>query len=186
MDATPEALRRYTARDRLIDGRALLIRAIRPADKTALQDGFHRLSSESAYFRFFGPKHDLSPQELVYFTEVDFARHVALVAIIEEDPLIVGVGRYIVWEAEPIRAAEIAFAVDDAHHGLGIATILLRHLAKIARAADVSEFSASVLASNRKMLLVFSHSGLPQECTVESGVVSVRLPLFEPPAAKHL
>jgi hypothetical protein len=98
MDATPEALRHYTARDRLLDGRALLIRAICPDDKPALQDGFHRLSSESAYFRFFGPKHELSSQELVFFTEVDFARHVALVAIIEEDPLIVGVGRYVVSE----------------------------------------------------------------------------------------
>ena len=180
MDATPEALRRYTARDRLIDGRVLLVRAIRPADKPALQAGFHRLSSESAYFRFFGPKHELSPHELVYLTEVDFARHVALVAIIEKAPLIVGVGRYIVCEVEPIRAAEIAFAVDDAHQGLGIATILLRHLAKIARAADISQFIASVLASNRKMLLVFSHSGLPQERTVESGVVNVRLSLAGP------
>jgi GNAT superfamily N-acetyltransferase len=171
------------ARDRILDGRVMLIRAIRPDDKPDLQDGFHRLSSESAYFRFFEPKHELSPQELVYFTEVDFARHVALVAIIVEDPLIVGVGRYIVCEVEPIRAAEIAFAVDDAHHGLGIATILLRHLAKIARAADVSEFTASVLAQNHKMLMVFSHSGLPQERIVESGVVNVRLSLVGPPVA---
>ncbi|MBN1833883.1 MAG: GNAT family N-acetyltransferase [Deltaproteobacteria bacterium] len=182
MDATPETLRRYTAHDRLLDGRALLIRAIRPDDKPALQDGLHRLSSESAYFRFFGPKHELSLQELIFFTEVDFARHVALVAIIEEeDPIIIGVGRYVVSEVEPIRSAEIAFAVDDAHQGLGIATILLRHLAKIARAADVSEFSASVLAGNQKMLLVLSHSGLPQKRTVESDVVNIRLSLVGPP-----
>jgi GNAT superfamily N-acetyltransferase len=183
MDATPEALRHYMARDQILDDRALLIRAIRPDDKPALQDGFHRLSSESAYFRFFGPKHELSPRELVFFTEVDFARHVALVAIIEEDPLIVGVGRYVVCEVEPIRTAEIAFAVDDAHQGLGIATILLRHLAKIARAANISEFSASVLAGNHKMLLVFSHSGLPQKRTVERDVVNVRLSLVGPPVA---
>jgi len=183
MEAIPEILRRYKAWDRLLDGRVLLIRAIRPTDKPALQEGFHRLSSESVYFRFFGPKHELSRQELVYLTEVDFARHVALVAIIEEDPLIVGVGRYIVRDVEPIRTAEIAFAVDDAHHGLGIATILLRHLAKIARAADVSEFNASVLASNRKMLQVFFHSGLPQKHTVESGVLNIRLSLAGPPAA---
>jgi acetyltransferase len=104
MDATPETLHHYTARDRLLDGLALLIRAIRPGDKPTLQDGLHRLSSESAFFRFFGPKHELSPQKLVYFTEVYLARHVALVAIIEEEnPLIVGVGRYVVSEVEPIH-----------------------------------------------------------------------------------
>jgi GNAT superfamily N-acetyltransferase len=141
MKTTPEALRHYTARDRLRDGRDLLVRAIRPDDKPALLDGLHRLSAESAYFRFFQVKHEPSPNELVYFTEVDFAGHVALVAIVEEEgPLFVGVGRYIVCDDvdESMRAAEIAFAVDDAHHGIGIATILLRHLATIARAAAIS------------------------------------------------
>lgn len=184
MDTTPEALRRYTARDRLRDGRELLVRAIRPDDKPALQDGLHRLSDESAYFRFFQSKHEPSAKELAYFTEVDFAAHVALVAIVvEEGPRVVGVGRYIVCEVEPIRAAEIAFAVDDAHQGLGIATILLRHLAKIARAAGVTEFRASVLSDNHKMLRVFARWGLPQRHTTEGGVVEVRLSLVEPPAA---
>jgi GNAT superfamily N-acetyltransferase len=110
---------------------------------------------------------------------------VALVAIIvEEGPLIVGVGRYIAGdEVEPMRAAEISFAVDDAHHGLGITTILLRHLATIARTAGIAEFRASVLSDNRKMLRVLDHSGLRQEHIAEGGVVEVRLSLVEPPAA---
>jgi GNAT superfamily N-acetyltransferase len=185
MDMTPEALRHYTARDRLRDGRILLVRAIRPDDKPALKDGLHRLSAESAYSRFFQLKHEPSPKELIYFTEVDFAEHVALVAIVEEEgPLVVGVGRYIVCDAvAPMRAAEISFAVDDAHQGLGIATILLRHLANIARAAAIVEFRASVLSGNQKMLRVLAQSGLPQEDRAEDGVVEVRLSLVEPPAA---
>jgi len=183
MDTTPEALRDYTAREQLRDGRALLVRAIRAEDKPALQDGLHRLSDDSAYFRFFQFKHETSPNELVYFTEVDFVEHVALVAIVvEEGPLVVGVGRYILCsEVEPMRAAEISFVGDDAHQGLGIATILLRHLAKIARAAGISEFRASVLSGNHKMLRVLDHSGLFQEQTTEGGVVEVRLSLVAPP-----
>ena len=182
---TPEALRQYTARDHLRDGRVLLVRAIRPDDKPALRDGLHRLSDESAYFRFFQQKHDPSAKELVYFTEVDFADHVALVAIVgEQAPRVVGVGRYIVCDKiASMRAAEIAFAVDDAHQGLGIATVLLRHLAKIARSAAISEFRASVLSGNHKMLRVLAHCGVPQEQTTEDGVVEVRLSLVEPPAA---
>jgi RimJ/RimL family protein N-acetyltransferase len=185
MDTTPQALRHYTARDRLRDGRVLHVRAIRPDDKPALEDGLRRLSDESAYFRFFQQKHDSSPTELTYFTEVDFADQVALVAIVvEEGPLVVGTGRYIICdEIQSTRAAEIAFAVDDTHQGLGIATILLRHLAMIARAAAISEFRASVLSRNRKMLRVLSRSGLPQEHNTADGVLEVRLSLVEPPAA---
>ena len=184
LDSTPEALRQYTARDRLRDGRELLVRAIRPDDKPALREGLLRLSDESAYFRFFQLKHKTSPDELAYFTEVDFADHVALVAsVVDEGPGVVGVGRYILCEeVGPRRAAEISFAVDDAHHGLGIATLLLRHLAKIARAAAISEFRASVLSGNQKMLRVLARSGLPQQQTTEDGVAEVRLSLAEPPA----
>jgi GNAT superfamily N-acetyltransferase len=176
---TPESLQRYTADAMLRDGKALRVRAIRPDDKQALQDGLHRLSLESSYFRFFRPKHDLSPAELVYLTEVDFDRHVALVAIADDPPLVVGVGRYIVCDEEPSRVAEIAFAVDDAHQGLGIATILLRHLAGIARTAGVVGFRARVLAENRKMLEVFSHSGLPQRRTRDGTVVDIEISLEE-------
>jgi GNAT superfamily N-acetyltransferase len=184
MDTTPEALRSYTSRDRLRDGRDLLVRAIRPGDKSALLDGLHRLSADSAYFRFFQSKREPSPEELVYFTEADFNNHVALVAIVtEESPLFVGVGRYFVCEdSGQVRAAEISFAVDDAHHGLGIATILLQHLARIARAAAISEFRASVLASNQKMLRVLAHSGLPSQHTTEGDVVEVRLSLVGSPS----
>jgi RimJ/RimL family protein N-acetyltransferase len=161
------------------------IRAIRPEDKAALQEGLRRLSGESAYFRFFVPKQKASDSELVYFTEVDFVHQVALAAIVDEAPhVIVGVGRYFVLdELEPKRAAEIAFSVDDVHHGLGIATILLRHLVKIARAAGISEFRASVMSGNGKMLRVLARSGLPQEQKEAHGVVAVRLSLVEPPSA---
>ena len=180
---TPEALRQYAARDRLLDGRTLLVRAIRPDDKPALLDGLRRLSAESAYARFFQLKRKATPNELTYFTEVDFASHVAIVGILEGASSVVGAGRYIVCEdVEGMRAAEIAFAVDDAHQGLGIGTTLLCHLVKIARAAGVSEFRASVLSDNHKMLRVLAHSGLPQSHTSDGDVVEVRLSLAEFPA----
>lgn len=181
MDATPEKLRRYAARDQLINGESILIRAIAPNDKAALQDGMHRLSPESAYFRFSRHKYELSQRELAQFTELDFDHHVGLVAVVDDDTLLVGVGRYIVCQQEPFRAAEVAFTVDDAHHGLGIGTILLHHLARIARSAEITEFRASVLSANRKMLEVLFHSGLPLTHTLKDGMVEVRLSLDNVP-----
>jgi GNAT superfamily N-acetyltransferase len=67
--------------------------------------------------------------------------------------------------AAPRRArpgrAEVAFAVADAWHGHGIATVLLAHLAHAASAAGIGAFEATVLSENRHMLGVFHDSGFP-------------------------
>jgi len=175
MDVTPGILRNYSVRDHLLDGHELLIRSIRPDDKASLQAGLQRLSPESAYFRFFRHKHELSPQELVYFTEIDFDRHVALVAIDEDKSLVVGVGRYFLCADE-----QITLTVDDAYHGRGVATVLLQHLVQVARAAGVAEFRATVMGENRKMLEVLLHLGLPVQRHSEGSVVDVTLLLTDP------
>ena len=181
MDASPQALRAYRAQEKLLNGEDVLVRAVRPDDKQALQDGLHRLSTESVYYRFFRTKQDLTDKELAYFTEIDFARHVGLLAVVREGDtdIPVGVGRYMVYQTEPVRAAEIAFAVIDVYQGLGIATLLLKHLTRIARGADISEFHANVLAGNLKMMDVFSHFGLPMISTRSGNVLKVRLLLSE-------
>jgi GNAT superfamily N-acetyltransferase len=174
--------RHYRATDRLRDGRPVWLRAIRPSDRDALREGLHHLSPESAYYRFFRPKTDLTESELDYFTKVDFVNHVALVAIVEDagQRVAVGTARYIVEHPETSRdSAEIAFVVDDAHQGLGIGAVLLRHLARIARESALPSLHASVLGSNRSMLSVFAKSGLPLKTRFADGVVEVTLSLAE-------
>ncbi len=163
--------RTYSQRDRLLDGRPVLVRAIRPEDKPILREGFRRLSPQSVYHRFFQAKKDLNEAELRYLTEIDFESHVALLAILDEEGpgLGIGVGRYIV---EPdTGSAEIAFTVDETHHGLGVGTLLLRHLARIARGQGLEEFRAYVLAENRAMLEVFENAGFPLERRLEGNVI---------------
>lgn len=170
----------YRAEDRLRDGRPVWLRAIAPADRDALRQGLRHLSPESAYHRFFRPKHDLTESELDFFTKVDFRNHVALVALLEEhgQRTPVGTARYIVEHPEAgAGSAEIAFAVDDAHQGLGVGTVLLRHLAWIARANGLPRFHASVLGDNRSMLAVFAKCGLPLQTRFADGVVDVTLEL---------
>lgn len=159
----------YVARDATRDGQPLLIRAIRPGDKPILQELLHHLSKESLYFRFFTFKAELTAKELAYFTELDFNRHVALVAFIFKEGVAVpaGEGRYILASDPEDRGksgkkrAEVAFAVEEEYQGLGIATALLKHLTKIARGKGISQFYAFVLNENKKMLSVFANSGLP-------------------------
>jgi GNAT superfamily N-acetyltransferase len=166
----------YSAFETLRDGRRVEIRALRAADRADLLEAFGRMSDQSRYYRFFAPKRALTDSEIAYLTDVDFVTHVALVAVVDapDRPLIVGGGRYIVTQP---GGAELAFGVDDAHQGLGIASALLRHLAAIARAAGLDELHAEVLAGNTPMLKVFGRCGLPVTTAGASGAVHVTLHL---------
>jgi len=166
----------YSATETLRDGARLEIRALTPADRDGLLAAAGRASERTMVLRFFAPKHGFSEKELEYYTAVDFESHVALVGLLElgARPLIVAGGRYIV--ARP-GCAEVAFGVEDAHQGRGIAAALLRHLATIARAAGLDQFLAEVLAENTAMLKVFERSGFAMTTKREREVVHVALRL---------
>jgi RimJ/RimL family protein N-acetyltransferase len=131
-----------------------------------------RMSPQALQRRFFAPKRGFSEREIDFFLNVDFIGHVALVAVL--DGTIVGGARYVV--ARP-GEAEVAFAIDDAHQKLGIATHLMRHLTEIARAAGLAAFVAEVLPENLPMLKVFERCGLAMKTRRERGVVHVTLAL---------
>ena len=88
-------LERYAADALLRDGGSIHIRAIRADDKARLQAHFHGLGFDSVRFRFLGGKKDLTPADLRYFTELDFSRHVGLVALRRQEGAeeFIGVGR---------------------------------------------------------------------------------------------
>ena len=149
----------YTATERLRDGRACEIRALKPNDEADLLTAVGRIGAQSLYRRFMGAKRGFSDKERAFFLNVDFVNHVALVAVVKEGDRasIVAGGRYIV---EKPGMAEVAFAVVDDYQGQGIGAVLLRHLAALAREAGLKEFTAEVLPDNTPMLKVFERSGL--------------------------
>jgi len=170
----------YAAVERLRDGTQLQIRALRPSDRAWMLAALGRASSTSLYRRFFSPRRTFSDGQIDFLVNVDFVGHVALAAVMERDgrDVVTGGGRYIV--SGP-ATAEVAFAVEDPHQGLGIATRVLRHLIGIARDAGLDEFVAEVLSENAPMLSVFRRSGLPMRTRREGGVVHVTLDLSRSP-----
>jgi acetyl coenzyme A synthetase (ADP forming)-like protein len=176
-------LREYSVEELLRDGGSIRVRAIRPEDKERLAEHFATLSVRSVYFRFFGMKRRLSDDDLKRFTELDFVSHVGLVATLRtstDDERIIGVGRYIRRpETANQHRAEVAFAVSDDHQGRGVGTLLLEHLASIARQAGIVEFEADVLGENNRMLQVFGASGFVVKRSVEAGVVHLAFPTTE-------
>jgi RimJ/RimL family protein N-acetyltransferase len=151
--------RDYTATEILRDGRHVEIRALRHEDRAGLLAAVGRTSDQSLYRRFFAFKRNFTDREVDFYVDVDFVDHIALVAVLEEDgrQVIVGGARYIL--VRP-GEAEVAFAIDDAHQGQGIGTILMRHLVDIARQAGLKELIADVLPENTAMLKVLAVSGL--------------------------
>src|SRR5258706_11879763 len=148
----------YAARELLSDGSQIDIRALRPVDEADMLAAVGKASAQSLQRRFFVTKRHFSDSERVFFMDIDFKNHVAIVAIAEEAgrKVIVGGGRYIVFE--PGRA-EMAFVVIDTWQGRGVGSVLMRHLVKIASDAGLQQLMAEVLPGNAAMIKVFGKFG---------------------------
>lgn len=151
------------------DGESAFIRPLVASDREALRLFHERQSSESIYRRYFSPKPTLTDRELTHFTEVDMVDRAALLVELH--------GEFVAWASYERWAgrneAEAAFMVDDDHHGRGIATLLLEHLAAVARSNGIARFTAEVMGENRGMLAVFAKAGWPLQRRFESGVVDL-------------
>jgi len=170
----------YLVTERLRNGTEVTIRAIRPEDKGLLLAAFKELTEDTVYTRFFALKKEITDQELKWATELDFSRHVALVTCIQESghERIIGIGRYVsLEESDRPASAEVAFVVEEDYQGVGVASILLRHLVLIGQKQGISHFEAEVLPSNKAMLRVFSRVGLPMTTVPSGDTVHVTLSL---------
>ncbi|MGY2806363.1 N-acetyltransferase family protein [Bradyrhizobium sp. USDA 4506] len=166
----------YAANERLRDGRIVTIRALRPDDKDDMLSAISRTGDQSLQRRFFVPKRRFSESEVAFFLNIDFAKHVALVALTEEDghEVIIGGGRYVVATA---GIAEVAFVVIDDYQGQGVATLLMHNLTILARKAELKELVAEVLPENTAMRRVFAKFGFQVRRGSDPQVVHVALSL---------
>ena len=178
--------RNYSKSETLKDGTAVTVRSIRAKDSNSVLEAFKGMDKESVHRRFFSPKKELSPAELKQLTDVDFSKVIALVVTIQspKGELLVGGGRYALEERRSTHA-EIAFVTSGDYRGLGIASLILKHLALIARKAGISQFDAEVLAANQPMLAVFRRSGLPMNVVRDGGTLHVTLSLHAELESQH-
>jgi acetyltransferase len=149
--------RRWTTRD----GREVLIRAIRPEDAGMEQAFVRGLSDEARYFRFINAVHELSERMLVRFTQIDYDREMALVAVVRNpsdgSESQIGVARY---ASEPDGlGCEFALVVTDGWQGQGVGTRLMEDLMDAARARGLQTMEGFVLGSNHKMLRLMESLG---------------------------
>lgn len=142
------------------------------------QEFTRHLSDDTRYFRFMGALRELPSKKLKDFTEIDYQRQMAFVAVIAQAgmDLEIGVARYIATE-EP-ATCEFAIVVDDAWQGSGVAGMLMFSLESAAREQRFKTMAGIVLAENYKMLRFCRQLGF--KCHRKSGepdVVHVELQL---------
>lgn len=140
-------------------GTRVRIRPVEPGDKARLAEGLRRLSDETIRRRFLAAKPRFSSTELRYLTEVDGIDHIALVAVLEEDPdKLVAVARCVRLPEAP-ETAEMAIVVGDPLQGQGLGRALALALADAALDAGIRRFAATMLGDNepaRRLMRTFA------------------------------
>jgi len=148
------------SRWQLADGTDITVRPIRPEDANLEQAFVRNLSPESRYFRFMQSLESLSPLMLARFTQIDYDREMALIAVLKEhtaDARFVGVARYV---GNPDgHSCEFALTVSDDWQKHGIGRELMRRLMEIARDRNIEVMEGEVLANNTKMLRLCERLG---------------------------
>ncbi|MFE8942073.1 GNAT family N-acetyltransferase [Streptomyces sp. NPDC007872] len=165
----------------LRDGGTARIRPITADDADRLVSFYEQVSDESKYYRFFAPYPRLSAKDVHRFTHHDFVNRVGLAATVEGE--FIATVRYDRIDdrglpaSAPADEAEVAFLVQDAHQGRGVASALLEHIAAVARERGIRRFAAEVLPANTKMIKVFTDAGYTQKRSFEDGSVRLHLDL---------
>ncbi|MEJ2576476.1 MAG: bifunctional acetate--CoA ligase family protein/GNAT family N-acetyltransferase, partial [Gammaproteobacteria bacterium] len=147
------------SRWQLADGSNITIRPIRPEDATIEQAFVRNLSPEAKYFRFMSGLSELSEEMLVRFTQLDYHRELALIAVVGEPgaETELGVARYVI--NPDGLSCEFAIVVADAWQRRGIGSRLLGALMEAARQRGFREMTGEILSSNRHMLELVTNLG---------------------------
>jgi acetyl coenzyme A synthetase (ADP forming)-like protein len=153
------------------DGSSIHIRPVQGTDLDAMRAFFEGLSGDAICFRFFGQAN--IEWATKWSVEFDDATRYALVATAGPEHAIVAHGVYAGIDA---AHAEVAFVVADAWQRLGIATIMLAHLATAAEYHGISTFTAEVMPANHRMIQVFRDSGFPVAVRARGGTIEIELP----------
>jgi len=143
----------------LADGSNITIRPIRPEDAEIEQAFVCGLSDESRYMRFMFSVQELSQSMLVRFTQIDYSREMALLAVTTEEDreTELGVARFAI--NPDADSCEFALVIADNMQGKGLGQKLMSALMDAARGKGLKIMSGEVLKTNANMLKLMNRLG---------------------------
>jgi acetyltransferase len=161
------------------DGERILIRPIKPVDEHLYGAFIDKLSPEDIRFRFLTPRKEFSHKFIARFTQIDYARAMAFMALNKEETELYGVARL---AADPdYSKGEYAILVRSDLKGTGIGWMLMRHLIRYAEREGLQALVGEVLEQNTRMLDMCRALGF--EITADPEDVSLRKVRLKLPAS---
>jgi acetyltransferase len=142
---------------RLRDGTPVHLRAIRPDDAARERAFVAAMSDTSRYYRFMHSVSALSDEMIARFTQLDYDREMALLALTPDESVIVGVARYS--PNADGKSVEFAIAIGDQWQGRGLGEQLMQNLIACARDAGYAEIEGTVLHANQAMVALANRLG---------------------------
>jgi acetyltransferase len=142
----------YECRLEIPSGRSLMVRPIKPVDADLFVVLFETLSPTSIYYRFFSAMKSLSHKMLARFTQVDYDREIAMVAIDDGGRAEKMIGVSQVFIHPDGKHGEFSILVGDPWHAQGVGANLLAHGLRIAKERGLANVWGIVLRDNVNML----------------------------------
>jgi acetyltransferase len=143
----------------LNNGQIATLRAIKPEDENLEKEMFSNFSERTQRFRFFQLIKDISHEELVRYTQIDYDREIAIIAEVEENgkKMMAGVVRLIADQYN--ETAEFAIVIADPWQKLGLGNKFTDYIHEIAKKRGIQKITANILATNHIMLHMFKTRG---------------------------
>jgi acetyltransferase len=150
----PKEWERHTT---LKNGPAIFIRPIRPEDERLYPPFLARVSQEDLRLRFFAPVKKFDHAFIARFTQLDYARAMAFVAIDEVSGEMMGVAR--LHANSTYDTAEYAVLVRSDLKGHGLGWLLMQTIIEYARSESLQIIEGQVLEENVSMLRMCAELG---------------------------
>ena len=161
-------------------GRALLLRPIRPEDLPQHRQLIAATTAEDRRARFFSLVKELPEPDLARLTQIDYEREMAFIATAADasgQPQTLGVVRA---STDPENLeAEFAILVRSDLHRQGLGTLMMRKLIRYCRERGTRRLAGEVLSDNSPMLALAQAFGFARE-RGPPGLVHLRLELQGP------
>ena len=153
----------------LSDGRPVCLRTIRPSDEVNIRAGIAEMSDRSRYLRFFSAFRTPPESIVKRLSAVDGHDHIGWGAILldgQTHPPIAA-AHAIRSEELPWRG-ELAIAVLDNYHGLGLARMLVAAVLLDCLEEDLPVLEMQMLAENRAAQNLMTHLGAKRSAALDS------------------
>jgi acetyltransferase len=149
--------KQWEQRTALRDGTAILVRPLRPQDEPLYGPFFSAVTEHDLRLRFFAPVKEFNHALVARFTQIDYARAMAFIAIEGSTGRMLGVVRL---HTNPNNdTAEYAILIRSDLKGRGLGWLLMQKMIDYARTEGIRTVNGQILRENTAMLAMCRELG---------------------------